>query len=154
VRNVPAKLREARFFLRLLTRIEETATPLVGNIHEIRDEFSFVLSGFLNACYAATEFLEPVAGKDVEAFKKLHALVYGKGLRNLTVHERHISPSLSRYISPGGAGASTAAESALTLRFEYYFDPLGGPIHVTSLCESHYQALLAFAAGFNARPDA
>ena len=152
--NVSAKLREARFFLRLLTRIEQTAAPLVGGIHDLRDEFGFVLSGFLNACYAATELLEPVAGKDVEAFKKLHALVYGKGLRNLPVHERHISPSLSRYISPGTGGASTPAESAPTLRSEYYFDPFGTPVHVTALCQSHYQALLTLAAGFNVQPDA
>jgi hypothetical protein len=154
VTNVPAKLREARFFLRLLSRIEETATPLVGNIHDLRDEFGFVLSGFLNACYAATELLKPVAGRDVEVFKKLHTRVYGKGLRNLTVHERHISPSLSRYVTPGWAGASTGAKSAPTLRFEYYFDPSEEPIRVTSLCESHYQSLLAFAAGFHVRPDA
>ena len=152
--NVPAKLREARFFLRLLTSIEATGTPLVGNIHELRDEFGFVLSGFLNACYAATELLKPLARKDVEAFKKVHALVYGEGLRNVTVHERHISPSLSRYISLGEAGASTTAQSAPTLRFEYYFDPVGTPVHVTSLCESHYQALLTLAAGFNVQPDA
>jgi hypothetical protein len=154
VTNVSAKLREARFFLRLLMSIEKTRTPLVGNIHELRDEFGFVLSGFLNSCYAATEFLKPVAGKEVEAFKKLHALVYGKGLRNLTVHERHISPSLSRYVALGEAGESATAESASTLRFEYYFDPLGTPVHVTSLCESHYRALLVFAARFNVQPDA
>jgi hypothetical protein len=153
VTNIAPKIREARFFLQLLTRIEETGTPLVGSIHALRDEFAFVLSGFLNACYAATEFLKPIAGKDLAAFKKLHALVYGKGLRNLTVHERHISPSLSRYVA-AGAAASTAAELAPTLRFEYYFDPNGEPIRVTSLCGSHYQALLAFAANFGVQPDA
>ena len=152
--HVPAKLREARFFLRLLTRIEETATPLLGNVHDGREEYSFVLSGFLNACYAATDQPKASVPKDVEAFKAQHASIYGKGLRNLTVHERHISPSLSHYIAPSSTTEATTAQSTPTRRFEFYFDSVGEPVHVTALCNSHLQALLMFAARFNVQPDA
>ena len=152
--HASAKLREARFFLRLLTRIEETATPLLGNAHEIREEYSFVLSGFLNACYSALEQLKATFPKEVKAFKTHHAEIYGQGLRNVTVHERHISPSLSHYITLGGRAEAKAAQSAATRQFEYYFDPIGEPVQITTFCSSHFQALLAFSARFDVQPDA
>lgn len=104
--NPSAKLREANFFLDLLARLEATATPLVPG-SAVQDELSFLLSALLNALYAATEHLKPRAGQQaVKGFKKEHPLIFDgrTGLRNLTVHERHVSPAPTHYIAPRGSG--------------------------------------------------
>ena len=145
--NTPAKLREAHFFLRLLEQMERTGRPLLGNVHDLRDEYAFVLSGFLGACYAATEHLKTSADKsEVETFKQFHERIYGKGLRNLTVHERHISPSPTHYISVSG-------QTPMIIQFEYYFTPEEA-VPVTSLCQQHYAALIKFAAQHGVRTEA
>ena len=160
--NASAKLREAHFFLRLLFQLESTGKPLFSE-SSLRDEFAFVLSGLLNALYATTEHLKPVAGvAAVQGFKKSHPLIFDpkKGLRNLTVHERHVSPALAAYVAPRGNAVDLvfrepAGESTnLAFRSEYYVEAGGDPVHITKLCEQQYATLCEFSLRFGVAPDA
>ncbi len=151
--NTPAKLREAEFFLQLLQRLESTGEPFLQE-SAVRDEFSFVLSGLLNAFYAATEHMKPKAGVlAVQIFKKDHPIIFDSktGLRNLTVHERHVSPARTAYFAPKGRADLIFAEPAkkstdLVFRSEYFVEAGGDPLHINGLVKQQYIALSEFAA--------
>jgi hypothetical protein len=152
--NPAAKLREAQFFLRLLNQLEAVNVPLLaGGVR--RDEFAFVLSGLLNAFYSATEHLKVNAGTEaVRSFKKHHPIIFDSrtGLRNLTVHERHVSPALTHYVPPKGNAVNLVFREKATrstdLRFrsEYYVNTQDAAVHINSVCREQYAALIAFAA--------
>jgi len=98
------KLQEARFFLELLDAMETRKLSLTMNA-TCEEEASYLLSAVLNALYSALEQAKPVLGVDsVKAYKEQHsAILRGKsGLRNITVHERHVGPECSGYIPPAG----------------------------------------------------
>ena len=147
-----AKLREARFFLTLMKELERSGQPLVER-DQVRDEMAFLLSALLNSLYAVTEHLKAVVDLEaVKNFKTQHPLIFGSklGLRNLTVHERHVAPSSRTYIpTNGGANlvfSQPRAESAdLVFRAEYYFEPEGESAHIVSLSSSVLASLESFA---------
>lgn len=165
--NAPAKLREAEFFLRLLETLETKGDPLVQDFSVI-DEVTFTLSAVLNAFYSVTEHLKLRENDSdsaserkhkrerkeaVIAFKKRHPIIFDSniGLRNLTVHERHIVPSPERYVPPIGnrvdfVFSEPATQSTnLVFRAEYYVEIGGEQLHIISLCRDHYAALLKFS---------
>ena len=160
--NAPAKLREARFFLGLLETLECTGTSLVSNF-QIREQVSFALSGALNALYSATEHLKSSAGAlAVQEFKKSHPVIFDSknGLRNLTVHERHIAPSPVYYVPPKGNAvhlvfSEPATQSAnLVFRAEYYVEVAGEHLNIVGLCREHCLHLSEFAAQHGLTDDA
>lgn len=159
--NVAAKLRESQFFLLLLERLESTGEALFPNF-AAREEFSFVFCGLLNAFYAVTEHMKPLAGATaVKEFKKEHPLVFNSksGLRNLAVHERHIAPALTKYVLPRGKAEISSESPAPTLaevafRAEYYVEPGGDPLHIGAQMKLQYAALCEFASGHGIAIDA
>ena len=147
-----AKLREARFFLDLLERVESSAECLLP-ASTVDEEISYLLSAFLSAVYATTEQLKSIAGVEaVKAFKEQHPLTFGSknGLRNLTIHERHISPTEDRYVPQAAAdlvfSEPATSSSDLVFQAEYYVWGQGEVHRITTLCGAQYAQLAQFAA--------
>lgn len=75
---------------------------------EIEEEASFILSAILNGFFSTLELAMDGGAKrtDVKNFKNSHPLFYARankgGLRNTTVHVKHIKPDHSGYIPPKG----------------------------------------------------
>ena len=154
--DASAKLREAKFFLELLKTLENKGAPLTVNI-PICDEIAFILSGALNALYSATEHLKSNAGVvAIKEFKLRYPLIFdGKnGLRSLTVHERHISPSPVNYVPPKGNAvrlvfSEPATQSAsLVFRSQYYVEVDSDQLHIVSFVQDHYTALSELASQY------
>ena len=104
--SVNEKLDEAKFFLEMFHTLEKRESLTYD--FKIQEEASFLLSAILNSFYSVTEIAKDdgIRRTDVDNFKNSHPLFYsgsGKGgLRNTTVHVKHISPDHSGYIPPKG----------------------------------------------------
>ncbi|MET4000494.1 hypothetical protein [Marinobacterium sp. MBR-109] len=133
------KLAEARFFLELLDALESRNSPLTRDA-TCEKEASYLLSAILNALYSALEQAKPIIGVDaLKKYKDENTSIFkGKGgLRNITVHDRHVSPDFSGYIppAPNAVNFDMRAKPKLIEEVEE-FTP-DGVIKVT-LGSSHY----------------
>jgi len=102
------KLEETKFFLELLDALEKRGESLTNN-GDTEKEASYILSAILNGFYSVTELAKETNKEkvsDIKAFKKDNPIIYagsGKGgLRNTTVHVKHINIDHSGYIPPKG----------------------------------------------------
>lgn len=85
-----AKLAEGFFFLELLDALDKRKRPLThGSTSAL--EVSYLLGAVLNSIHSALEQAKPTAGVEaVKAYKAAHwALFGGKGIRNITMHDKH-----------------------------------------------------------------
>jgi hypothetical protein len=95
------KLAEGVFFIELLDALDKRKRPLThGSTSAL--EVSYLLGAVLNSFYAALEQAKPIAGVEaVKAYKSAHSELFGgKGIRNITIHEKHIRIAHSGYIPP------------------------------------------------------
>jgi len=154
------KLAEASFFLELLNALEQRKRPLThGSTSAL--EVSYLLGAVLNSLYSALEQAKPIAGTEtVKAYKAAHsALLGGRGIRNITIHEKHVGIDLSGYIPPPGNAVNfnfrkaprlveeeRAASKGITLRMgaSHYIEYEGKLTEVTELCFQQFYELRAF----------
>ena len=157
--NAKLKLQEARFFLELLDTLEQRGDSLTTN-STAKDEVSFLLSAILNSFYSVTEHLKDVIDiSKIQDYKKLHPLFYsGKcGLRNITVHERHVEADHKGYIPPVGKVNLTLRPlpkiiseqnipGIVTLRLtpRYYLEVEGRMVLISDLCQEQCFELSKF----------
>lgn len=105
--TIKNKLDETKFYIELFHVLETRSDTLTSKFN-IEQEASFVLSAILNGFFSTAEMaMENGKKRDkVEVFKKAHPLFYAHstngGLRNTTVHVKHIKPDHSGYIPPKG----------------------------------------------------
>lgn len=105
--NALEKVAEATFYLKLMDQLELKKQPLTDNF-DYQTEYSYLLSGLLNACYSACEFLKQNKSfKDtVKTFVYDHSFFYSSGpnggLRTVSTHFRPVRPSILGYIPPPG----------------------------------------------------
>lgn len=160
---VAVKLAEARFFLELLDVLESRNASL-SNEATCGEEASYLLSAVLNALYSALEQAKPILGVDVmKTYKDTQSTIFkGRGgLRNVTVHERHIGPDHAGYIPPPGNAVNFDFRSTPKLIKEtkaalppgqvnfalgpnHYVEIDGVLRDITELCFEQYYALRKF----------
>ncbi len=159
-----AKLEEAGFFLELLDALEHRKRALTSS-SEPSTEVSYLLGAVLNSLFSALEQAKPIAGVDaIKSYKAAHsALLGGNGIRNLTIHEKHVGIHHSGYISPPGNAvnfdirktprlvqeerlASTGV--ALHMGANHYIEHEGKLTDVTELCFQQFYELRAFLASY------
>ncbi len=159
--NVAMKLAEARFFLELLDALESRNLSLTNNA-SCQEESSYLLSAILNAFYSALEQAKPIAGVEaIKEYKLAHPIIFNskEGLRNITVHERHIGSDHEGYIPPAGNSISfdfrpkpkltTETESNplkinISAGVNHYVEVGGILIDITELCFKQYYFLRRF----------
>jgi len=155
-----AKLAEAGFFLELLDALEKRKRPLThGAIPGL--EVSYLLGAVLNSLYSALEQAKPIAGVEaVKAYKAAHsALLGGMGIRNITIHEKHVGIDHFGYIPPPGNAVNfdfrrtprlvqeeQAASKGVALHMgaTHYIEYEGKLTDVTELCFQQFYELRAF----------
>ncbi len=151
------KLKEAQFFIELLESLEKRGDSLT-NIASPVEEASFLLSAILNSFYSVTEHTKSIIEVDkVQEFKNSFPLFYNgkRGIRNITIHEKHIGIDHEGYKPPvGGAKLSLRPEpkliqhkagtAKLSLVSYFYLEVDGEFKHITELCYKHYYELCKF----------
>ncbi|UTW01765.1 hypothetical protein KDX31_10280 [Amphritea atlantica] len=154
------KLAEASFFLELLDALENRKRPLTSGATPAM-EVSYLLGAVLNSLYSALEQAKPVAGVEaVKAYKATHsALLGGQGVRNITIHEKHVGIDHSDYIPPPGNAVNfdfrktprliqeeRAASKGVVLHMgaNHYIEHEGKLTDVTELCFRQFYELRAF----------
>ncbi|WP_134057949.1 hypothetical protein [Rheinheimera aquimaris] len=106
------KLEEAAFHIELLYLIQKSGASIthIGNLEK---EASYLFSAILNAFYSVTEICGSKTSMQVRNFKNLYPLIYSRsekgGLRNTSVHVRHIQVENNIYAKP--------AKGTVVLRF-------------------------------------
>lgn len=103
--NALEKVAEATFYLKLMDQLELKKQPLTDNF-DYQTEYTYLLSGLLNACYSACEFL----GQNKLFRDKVKKFVYDQsffyssgpngGLRTVSTHFRPVRPAKLGYIPP------------------------------------------------------
>lgn len=164
--NARAKVEEARFFLELMDRVEDEPTPLTSG-RAAEDEYVFLLSAFLNACYSAVRMLEreKKLGDLVRSFRNNHPQFYGSatkgGRRAQSVYLQPVVPKLDGYIPPPGGkvifrGKGQSQEryvppkwnqvnfDELDLGNAFYFETNTPQNPIGDLCAEHLSALNQF----------
>jgi hypothetical protein len=158
--NALAKVDEARYFLALMERIEESQVTLPPE-YTAKQEYTYLLSAFVGACYGVTEYLRhglKTSRASVKNFREKHKHIYGHGprggWRTLTVHFRPVVPDRKGYMPPhhGVLHAHLKPFTPLLnggqvnfkVKDDYYFtdDPSEQPI--TRQCEDHLAELEKF----------
>ena len=105
--NARKKLDEAFFYLKLMDKIENGRNPITEG-REVEQEFSFLLSAFLNACYSCGEHLKQDIDSilKVKAFRRDYPEFYESGpdggWRTIAVHYKPVSPAYDGYFPPPG----------------------------------------------------
>lgn len=105
--NARQKLDEACFYLKLMDKIEIGRRPLTEG-RATEQEFSYLLSAFLNACYSCGEHLKQNSESisNVKKFRKSHPEVYESGpdggWRTIAVHYKPVNPAHEGYFPPPG----------------------------------------------------
>lgn len=161
--STATKLGEARFFLELLDALDKRKRPLT-NDSSAAQEASYLLSAFLNSLYSALEHAKSssVAVEAIQEYKRSRPDVLGgKGIRNLTVHEKQVEPSHAGYIPPHGNAVNfdfrptprlvqeeraTAKGVVFNMGPSYYFECGGREVSVTELCSNELYELRKFLA--------
>ncbi|MBK6323701.1 hypothetical protein [Candidatus Aalborgicola defluviihabitans] len=155
-----AKLAEAGFFLELLDALEKRKRPLThGSASAL--EVSYLLGAVLNSLYSALEQAKPFTGVEaIKAYKAAHStLLGGQGIRNITIHEKHVGIDHSGYIPPQGDAVnfdlrktprlvqeerSASKGVALHIGATHYIEYEGKLTDVTELCFQQFYELRAF----------
>lgn len=164
--NASDKLDETKFFLELFDALEQRGKPLTNN-NSIEREASFIFSAILNGFYSITELAKDNGTKktDVQNFKNNHPIIYagsGKGgLRNTTVHVKHVDIDHSGYIPPKSNAVNFNLKETpkliqdernntggvvLNLTPYFYIEVNGVMKRVMELADSHYSELKKFVA--------
>jgi len=103
--NALEKVAEATFYLKLMDQLELKKKPLTDDF-DFQTEYTYLLSGFLNACYSACEFLKQNKSykEPVKKFVYENSFFYSSGpnggLRTVSTHFRPVKPSVLGYIPP------------------------------------------------------
>lgn len=151
------KLKEAHFFIELLEALEKRGDSLT-NVAPPKEEASFLLSAILNSFYSVTEHAKSIITVDkVQAFKESFPLFYkGKqGLRNMTVHEKHVEIDHEGYVRPVGKVDFSfrpepkliqhkTGSTKLSFVTSFYLEVDGELKRITELCYEHYYELCRF----------
>jgi hypothetical protein len=101
------KLNEIQFYLEIFHVLESRSISFTDKFN-VEKEASFILSAILNGFFSTLEIAMDGGSKkaDVKKFKISHPLFYARsdkgGLRNTTVHVKHIKPDHVGYIPPNG----------------------------------------------------
>jgi len=151
-----AKLNEARFFLELMTRVENDRAPLLQG-YTAKQEYVYHLSAYVGACYSVTEYLWhglKAARPAVESFRLQHKDIYGDGptggLRTQTVHFHPVVPQREGYKPPRGDQVNFELREChpvdgnqvnFELKDEYYLSEDSSEKPITRLCENHLAEL-------------
>lgn len=167
-----AKLTEARFFLDLFDVLEERKRSLT-DVASSSEEASFLLSAILNALYSSLEQAKPAIGVEaVVKYKSEHAKIFrgNGGLRNITVHERHVGVDFSGYIPSLGNAVNfdlrltpklvKEAEAArspgivnISLGPDFYVEVDGNLVNISDLCYQQYYSLRNFLHAHGLLPN-
>ena len=155
-----AKLAEASFFLELLDTLEIRKRPLThGSTPAL--EVSYLVSAILNSLYSALEQAKPIASVEaVKAYKDAHSALFGgQGIRNTTIHEKHVGIDHAGYIPPSGSAVNfdfrttprlvqeervTSNGVVLRMGANHYIEYEGKLTNVTELCFQQFSELRAF----------
>ena len=151
-----AKVDEARYFLGLMERIEKRQTTLVQG-YTAKQEYTYLLSAFVGACYGVTEYLWhglKTSRASVENFREKRKHMYGDGpkggWRTLTVHFRPVEPNREGYIPPMGNEVNfycqpytppSGNQVNFYVKDEYYFTDDPSERAITRQCEEHLAEL-------------
>lgn len=150
------KILEAIFFLELLDAAEERSKPLTLN-GTVKKEISYLFGAILNSMYSALEHAKSTIGEEaVVRYKKQNPELFGgRGIRNTTIHERHVESNYSGYIPPKGNAVNfnfhptprliqeeqhENRSATFNLRPIHYINYNNEPVEISSLC--HRQILL------------
>ena len=156
------KLKEAHFFIELLEALEKRGDSLT-NVAPPIEEASFLLSAILNSFYSTIELLKDIVGKEqIAKFKSSFPIFYNRadkdgdqpGLRNLTVHVRHVEVDHEGYKPPiGRVNLNLRQEPKLIQRktgvnlnlAPYFYLMVDNDLkRMTELCYEHYYELCKF----------
>ncbi|MFO1419512.1 MAG: hypothetical protein U1F59_00835 [Candidatus Competibacteraceae bacterium] len=151
------KLKEAQFFIELLEALEKRGDSLTNVVPPV-EEASFLLSAILNSFYSVTEHAKSIISLDkVQEFKDSFPLFYKgrQGLRNMTVHEKHIGVDHEGYKPPIGKVSFSfrpepklskhkTGTANLSLVSYFYLEVDGEFKRITELCYEHYYKLCKF----------
>ncbi len=154
------KLSEASFFLELLDALKERKRPLTNRATPML-EVSYLLGAILNSLYSALEQAKPIAGVEaVKAYKAAHStLLGGQGIRNMTIHEKHVGTDYSGYIPSSGNAVNfdlritpllveeeQAVSTGVVLHMgaSHYIEHEGKLAEVTELCFQQFYELREF----------
>lgn len=156
--DVETKLQEAKFFLELLDALEQRGNSLTS-VASAKEEASFLLSAILNSFYSVTEHAKAIVGAErVKQFKSKFPLFYAgkEGLRNITVHQKHIGTDHEGYIPPAGDRVRIDFRSEPKLIKQnkipgrlvfvpYYYVIINNElVRIIELCYDHYYQLQKF----------
>lgn len=154
------KLGEAGFFLELLDALKQRKRALT-NESAPAQEVSYLLGAILNSLYSALEQAKPIAGVEaVKTYKATHSTLFGgQGIRNMTIHEKHVGVDHSGYIPPPGNAVNldlrktpllvreeraTSTGDALHMGAAHYIEYDGKLTDATELCFQHFYELREF----------
>ncbi|WP_273024176.1 hypothetical protein [Rheinheimera sp.] len=159
--DVRFKLEEAKFHIELLYLIQKTGASLT-HINSPEKEASYLFSAILNAFYSVIEVGGFKSSLHVKNFKSLHPLIYagsGKGgLRNTSVHVRHIQVEHGTYPKPTkgpvvlrfGVSPKLAmqdkTQGVVNLRFEkiFHVELDNELVPIAEFCNEHLKQLTEF----------
>jgi len=164
-----AKLAEAGFFLELLDALEIRKRPLTHRSTSAMG-VSYLLGAVLNSLYSALEQAKPVAGVEaVKTYKTSHsAILGGQGIRNITIHEKHVGIDYSGYIPPPAnavnfdlrktpriveEGRESSKGVVFHLGATHYIEHEGKLTDVTELCFQQFYELRAFLVSHGVVPQ-
>ena|SRR5471032_1470373 len=152
------KLKEAAFFIELLTALEGRGESLT-HADDAALEASFLFAAILNSFYSTVEMLR-AKGACVGSFRKKYPEIYAQGdkggERAMTVHIDHKLASRSGYIPPRGGDISLTFrrdpkffKEAARGKNDLVFSPMhymyitlkGEEVHALEFFEEHLQKL-------------
>ena len=137
IRNSAMKIEEARYFLRLMKKVEAGRLELLQEFGREK-EFSYLYSAFLNSCYSAVRQLQGNAAikEKAKQFVREHPRLYkpgrNGGARTKSVYFQPLSPGHEGYISPPGD------QVILTFEDEPYTAPLGDAVSLDFPIEGRF----------------
>ncbi|WP_411726062.1 hypothetical protein [Methyloglobulus sp.] len=148
IQNAEEKLQEADYFLELMNKLDRENKPLTDN-RNYEQEFSYLLSAFLKACYSVIQILQHEKGTRVEAksFEYNHKDFYGSGknggLRIKTVHFKLVKPDFCGYVPSNHFILLPYEKYTPSTKFDFrgafYFD--GCNQTVCQMCYLHLQKI-------------
>ncbi|MEW8348255.1 MAG: hypothetical protein AB2687_08080 [Candidatus Thiodiazotropha taylori] len=164
-KKVSDKLEEVQFFIELYNALEMSGVSFTRNTIKEK-EASYILSAILNGFYSATELLKNNK-KNIEQvikFKNQYPVIYSRsekgGLRNTTVHVKHVGIDYSGYISQSGnnlnfnfkrspkliTNPTNISEKVILNHNKYFYLKIDDEhIRVSDLVGDHYYTLERFA---------
>ena len=162
ISNARQKIDEALFFLTLMDKVESNRVS-INREREPIQEFTYLLSAYLNACYSCGEHLkrEQCLVQRVQEFRNQHPDFYKSGpigaLRTTAVHYKPVIPAHDGYCPPEGKIilrfrpsdklSDKNRVSPITLEFPrgyFYFTNDVKQNAIWDICKIHLEKLEAF----------